>query len=98
MRSGNTQPLTTLLHQKNEFAQIAQLINAFFIQKAQLYNFGNQILGKSRRANQRTRSNQPPSMIEIKTGNIRRHEQEQLFIQQARFAAMGEMIGNIAHQ
>ncbi|HZF71265.1 HAMP domain-containing sensor histidine kinase, partial [Sulfuricurvum sp.] len=28
----------------------------------------------------------------------RRHEQEQLLIQQARFVAMGEMIGNIAHQ
>jgi signal transduction histidine kinase len=34
----------------------------------------------------------------VKTEIARRHEQEQLLIQQARFVAMGEMIGNIAHQ
>lgn len=98
MRSGNTQPLTTLLHQKNEFAQIAQLINAFFIQKAQLYN-SNQIL--EQKVEERTKELEAINHTlddRVKLEISRRHEQEQLFIQQARFAAMGEMIGNIAHQ
>ena len=34
----------------------------------------------------------------VKEEVIKRVEQEQLLIQQSRFAAMGEMIGNIAHQ
>ena len=98
MRSGNTHPLTTLLHQKNEFAQIAQLINAFFIQKAQLYN-SNQIL--EQKVEERTKELETINQTldnRVKLEISRRHEQEQLFIQQARFAAMGEMIGNIAHQ
>jgi signal transduction histidine kinase len=34
----------------------------------------------------------------VKTEVYKRAEQEQMLIQQSRFAAMGEMIGNIAHQ
>lgn len=34
----------------------------------------------------------------VRTEILKRREQEQILIQQSRFAAMGEMIGNIAHQ
>jgi C4-dicarboxylate-specific signal transduction histidine kinase len=34
----------------------------------------------------------------VKEETLKRAEQEQILIQQSRFAAMGEMIGNIAHQ
>jgi signal transduction histidine kinase len=94
MQSGNNDTIQPLLQKQDEFGKIALLINEFFDQKHLLES-------------QLLRTNQAEKELEaanhmlderVKTEISRRHEQEQLLIQQARFVAMGEMIGNIAHQ
>lgn len=87
---------------KDEIGELARsfnhMINALKVSDAQLRG-SNDLL--EQRVKERTEAlNQLNLELDerVKTEVQKRTEQEQILIHQSRFAAMGEMIGNIAHQ
>ncbi len=93
---------TVEISSNDEVAQLAKSFNHMIVElkdsDEKLRNM-NSILEK--RVNERTKELEELNRgldKRVKDEVMKRSDQEQLLIQQSRFAAMGEMIGNIAHQ
>jgi len=85
--------------------EVSQLSNSFNNMVRKLKNsdekLRNMNIELEKRVNQRTKELEEVNKNldqKVKEEVLKRSNQEQLLIQQSRFAAMGEMIGNIAHQ